>query len=550
MGEVPYNAGIRNQLFTALQSLTARYQDAWWLKCALGLLCLAVLTIPHRGYEPHYDGGVYIMCLQDAVLAPFQVWNFHCVHHWSYAYFLLIGVTQYLDFGNITLIHLCNIALLIVSMWAMSKLLPRLGIQNRLEQMLLLAIYAVAPLVSVSLFHFNLDFPLMCLTPLLLLSIFNTHWWLSAFWGFCMIFTKETGLLIYGSAIGLYALGQIWRIQKTQATYAELKTLYPLLLPLGAALLAFVALRMFDPTRDITWVSVYETDSPVRFLLQFDLRQAALRDYLFNMFALNWTWLLSLPMAIGICLLPWNYCRSKQTPYTWFLIALLIAMVYWLTRHLLWNNARYIITLWPIVFLCWAAIFRTLIPQKWLRLGYISVTLLILMVANFRTFDPVSLGYYGSVSFGSHRLLNMVAHYDTQPRDQFAYNQEYLRLSSLLSQAFQAIQPNRSTKIFFSPAGNWYFPLFIDGKSFAITSRRTNAFTPQINDYFGDDMMHSITTLLTPNERLYYVSFPQMSDQNALQQLRRYLVEDPVMIFAEDGYELHVYPFHNHLKAS
>ena len=77
----------------------------------LVLICTAylLLVLTYSSFVPLWDGWIAMdTWILKAVLAPFNILNFDSYGHPSMIYFFILGLSQYIDFGNVFWVHITN----------------------------------------------------------------------------------------------------------------------------------------------------------------------------------------------------------------------------------------------------------------------------------------------------------------------------------------------------------------------------------------------------------------------------------------------------------
>src|SRR6266496_691032 len=89
------------------------------------IVLYVILRLMYINFVPLWDGWEYYGhgCILQAAQERFSIWNLDCHNHMSWAYILLYVVFQWLQPGNIYLLHLPSILLGILSIWFFYKLM-------------------------------------------------------------------------------------------------------------------------------------------------------------------------------------------------------------------------------------------------------------------------------------------------------------------------------------------------------------------------------------------------------------------------------------------
>jgi len=472
--------------------------------------------------------------------------NFDCNQHAhaSALYLLLLGLPQYLSPNNILLLNLEILILGNLSIFAFSKIadFAYRGKASFVTNLLATLLYATHPIVIGNAVNPVLDTGVIIFFLLFFCALLykKTVW--SFVLGLILVFTKESGVLLYGLSIALYCIVFIVRNDSpTKERWKALLYKTPFLIPLVLYICYTLTTGHFfhGPeygVPDVNFASIF---------LKLDLTD---RRYLFGLadvFILNFSWVSSLLILLFflwrgalfvIGKVPDNpEGLDRRTAQLIVLIWLFTLFI--LPKYLPYNHSRYLSSI------CLLSLFVTVIclihicRNIRLRIAFLSGVLVLQFLSIFRTIDPLSLKIFGSFPFGTHRLLTLgLAAHDPccgYGADQLVYNLEYTEMDTLQTLVYQWMQPSENTTIVLS--GTWVLGLdqpLVPG-SFQRTLNSTG-FSPQY--------MHADEVLKKKPmpEKLYFIRYPNYDDRADMQKLltRYKLVEERK--FDHNGYSLMV----------
>ncbi len=525
-----------------------RIPASWGLLCVIVILFIMVAMVLDT--SPVWDSASYYRCIREATKGLFRLRYFRCSDHSSLVYAMLVGFTQYLSFGNVKLVYIVNALLAAASAAAFYRLLILL-LRNALseyERSLIVGLSVLSPVFFAHLLHINLDFGLTCFFILFLSFLLHRHFWMAAAAGTALVFTKETGMAAYVAVIGLYAciftfsecrLGR-WR----QTTLRFLPLLIPGLL---TALYFFILYRK-------GWQSLWSPDIPHPFSFGFNLADRAIQVYLFDLFGLNFQWLLTATVCVAIVLAGVRFLINRRHPSpkvdlrSWLFICLLfLPILIIVTRFRLWNNPRYVLLGSPLLLLVFAAAVASLSSKTIVRSIPLSIIAALIFLSNFRTIDPLSKAYFGTFRFGSHSLLiltslTLIDINQWYGRDDLVYNLEYRNLLDLSSDAYIAVKPTAKTLFLVGKWGNFFFPPVVDPQTFRAGTNFRRSFMP-LTLSSTDGLTPETIKTQTPEPYFYFIAYPNLFNALGLSALSSRFPLTDTRIFARDGYEIALYTF-------
>src|SRR6476646_6092994 len=214
----------------------------------LVLLLAAVAAIGivsgHLSYVPMWDGRAYSECAVEASLRHLAPFYLRCWGHASHFSVGLLALTQLLDPGNgIGLIAVNGITLALGAVGfhrLTSAAFPDEA--HRVDRALLTAVFLLQPPLLASVLQPGLDLPVLVGVVWSIALLIERRWVWSAVAGTAMVFSKETGVLLYALILACWALwSTIRRGEGAETRARKLVSAWPAAIPLGlfAAYLAF-----------------------------------------------------------------------------------------------------------------------------------------------------------------------------------------------------------------------------------------------------------------------------------------------------------------------
>ena len=168
------------------------------------LLTIIFAGIPlyHFSYVPIWDGWEFSRCYLTAAITE-SLW---CFNHSSFLHTFLFSLTQRIDLGNFQLIYTANLILGIFSLICLRSLLRHL-FGNRLSSTninLTTFCFGLNPVFLAHIIQPSLDFTLPIFLIMLLLFLFKKRFFYAGAVGILMVFTKESGVMLYGLSAALF----------------------------------------------------------------------------------------------------------------------------------------------------------------------------------------------------------------------------------------------------------------------------------------------------------------------------------------------------------
>ena len=480
-------------------------------------------------------------------MARVAVSTLRCAEHPTHAYMLFAGAIQMLSPGSYPLILIANALLYVAACYAFF-LIARLafpGPTHDVGRALLCAAFALHPAVLASVVQPTIDFPLL---PAFLWGVVfvlrGQRAWLVAV-GLAMVFTKETGVVLYAALIGTHALLTLFGPGGLARNFrATLKTVIPLGIPL-LVFAAYLAYRATIPQATVVWSPGTTQESILkRFIVPRIDRPLA--SFLVMMFVLSFAWIATAVVGIDTLVGARRVLARQRSRVlegadrgtVLFLLVLGIITAFALTRFTTYANTRYILAA--------AALLPLVMYASLVRLGVGTTGRTIVtgaLAAGFAistvfTADPVSRALYGTFALGDRSLLNLtrITHECCGTgRDQLVYNLQFTKLSDLMSDAMVAVRADDSTTVFVPHDMLWETLGKLDATTRRRTLRRDNTVWPPLLE------PDSLATRPTPS-RAVFLALPNGDVENGIRRLSAEYVVGPPRRVSRGAYWLNVYP--------
>lgn len=456
------------------------------------LLLYVGIKFLFSGFIPFWDGGQYYYgCLGPAILAPFNLANFNCFGHPSFMYMFLIGIFQYIQPGNIFLLHLPITLLGAASVVAFFKviryLFPSEKIKN--ECYLITALYAFHPVLLSNSINLNLDYAVLVFYIFLLaFLLYKKFAW--AFWcGLFLVFSKEPAVLMYGSTLIVY-----WFLEYRKKRINN--HFWLLIIPLVLFGIYVGYTRLFLHISPL-WAN-FGMKRAVEILLIPDLRNPFFIRYLEGIFLFNFNWLFTgvIIIALGKYLLQKN---KKIKTVSLFLFVTFFINFYILTSLKTWLVLRYFLPLYPYLIIFFFASLLSLIQVTRIRQILLSIGLATIITSNLFSLDPVTRFQFDHFQFGKYEM------YKVGDVDGLVYNLQFTAFHYLLNSVYSDLKPQADDIfVFFDEVGDWQFTGRVDKKTSKKVLGATSSF--KIHSF----SIEKLIALPQKPSRVYYINLPSM----------------------------------------
>jgi hypothetical protein len=519
----------------------------------LGAATLVVLALmlPRADFVPLWDGRFYAECVMDAARNGLRPYWLRCAGHSSHVYVLLAGAARWLAPGG-TLSFFAVDSLLFALACVGFYRVMRLALPSReldVERAQATAAFMLQPSLLAAVLQPNIDLPVLAGFVWCLVTLIERRWVWTVLVGLAMVFSKETGVLLYGVTVACYALWLVVRDHRPwRARAVAVLRMAPLALPIVVFGAYFVAYRVFRPTSGALWEGYTRKTSMVeQFIVpRFDAFTAA---YLAMIFVLNFAWIPSLAVAAdlvrGVRARLGHQARAAAGLDGGIVALLAIvttSVAYFLTRFATFTNPRYVlaaVTMLTAMFVI-ALVRLGLLPA--VRRGLLAGYTLLLVVSSVRTIDPVSRLVFGTFPVGSHEMLSMssITKECCGPfgRDQLAYNLEFTVFDDLLSAALAAAggDPDSLT-IVLPDEGDWYVVERFDRVSRKRTLDERNSRDPWVMMAVA-----AVSGELESPARAWYFALPNQDFADGLRTLETLYDIGPERRVERHGYAMSIYP--------
>jgi hypothetical protein len=363
--------------------LLATAPRSFWLV----VTCFTLVSLFYVNFVPMWDGWTYSdECILRASQKPFALQNFNCFGHPSFAFSYPIALLQQLDPGNLLLLHCVPWLLGLLAIYSFYRISEKLfeGWSNVTERGLLTALFAFMPLFACNCINPNPDFGILAFTLALLWALLCNHTCWQVLFGLCLVFCKETGIMMYVICVGTYGILHLPRpLPSLNRKLSYLLERLHLAVPLGA----FWLLMRYMKSIPSIW-GIHNSNEIldlVRTATSFSLLDKCFLSYTYGALVTNFNLVLSL--LVIAYLVKWAWCRCWGVPHPVekrqvLVFVVLLAAFLAVTRYKTYSNYRYVCVTGPLLVLAAYWSLLRLFRDSRLRTALLSLVLVLVGVSN------------------------------------------------------------------------------------------------------------------------------------------------------------------------
>ena len=515
---------------------------------ALAALTAVALLSRHASYVPMWDGRGYAECAVEASLRQLAPFYLRCWGHASHVSVGLLAISQLVDPGNATALIAVNAILLALGVVGFHRL-TRAAFPDeaqRVDRALLATVFILQPPLLASVLQPGLDLPVLVGVVWTIALLIERRWMWVAVTGTAMVFSKETGVLLYALVLGCWVL---WNAHGSdekaiEARVREVGRAWPAAIPLAAFACYVAFYRIWRPGQPAIWTAAIDTPLVRQFLVP--RVDSYLGSYLAMLFVLNFawlpsTWLLADGVVGGIRFirrLPNRTVAGADARVLSLAMVLFLATVYALTRFVVFSNVRYLFPAFALMLVCAYAALLRLSPNPHPRRLALAAYALVLGISAERTVDPISRRLWGTFPFGSHEMLRMTSLTGECcgiGRDQLVYSLEFTRMHDVMDDALAALAPDSASLIVIPANTSWYTIGPLDARTHRRTLRRADTVTPPAVEH-GEIMKAPVRP-----ERFTFLALPNADIPRALANLGLFYEWGAPRRFERSGYAIAAY---------
>jgi hypothetical protein len=382
-------------------------------------------------YSQYWDANWYKQLLLDAISKTSQapsdigskiaafLTNFNFLGHPSMGYMGVMSLSQGFGFGNIVALNILNMLFAVSAIWGFYNIAKFFFPDRKIENIIITLIFAFNPLFYGSSIFFNLDFPILIFTVLVFESFIYKRSILFFFWSLMLVFTKETGIYIYLALISAYF---IVRIINKRTLLGWGKTI-------SQKVVVFLPVIIFGLYLIYTRGRLWNDNDYVKFnfiwsdscTFCFGLNPLNIKTRIFQMFIMNFSWLMSLGILITILkifvflLKPLKHITKVKLDMIITLVIVFFAFIALNLVMVVMNFSRYVVpSVFFLTILFYISTHILFNRHFFARLTVLLTLLILITIQVFNAIDPSAQILFGTNYIGKHKSSPIFAFNDAQ----------------------------------------------------------------------------------------------------------------------------------------
>ncbi len=495
----------------------------------------------HISFVPVWDGWVFSRCYVETARTAIPT----CDEHSAMIQVYLFALTQTIAKENVILIHLLSIALTLIGLISFRIVLDHLfgqGLSSS-QKDILVFFFGLNPIVLAHIIQPNFDLNVALYTIILILFLFKKHYFWASLVGIVMMFTKESGAIVYGTSVYLYMATSIFNSpHRYNSIKRSITTIVVVTIPLILYSTYMIHSPPFQKYKGLTWAKIAQIVAGEDIASGFVVAQVS------SLYLINFAWILSFSILLGILLQiilrkktsgnTSGFLRHREEIYCYTLV---IFLTFLLTRISFFNNTRYMLPLLPLFIILFAGSIIVCIKNQHTRVLILLIVLGLVYGSYYKTFDPVAKKIFGTFRFGNHEMLTMSKY--TYPvygygRDELIYNSEFINFPLLTEKVIEKYGLDKTYVV--EEYFTWKSLYFKDYTLFdPITQKRT------FNSERGRKivLLSPSEAVLTKPEEIYFIAYPNVPNEYALRKLLQYFSLEDTTTIENNGYAVDVLKF-------
>jgi len=358
--------------------------------------------------------------------------NFNFLGHSSMFYTGYLGIGQLISFNNVYILNIQNMLLGILGLVGFYKILNHLFPNNKHENILVTSIFAFNPLYFATTIALNTDMPTLVFGILLALAFLNENKLSFIVCSLALIFSKETGILIYLSMVFSYILIYEFKRKRKISSYFGKVAFY--LIPFSLFAIYLIAtggnLHSYDSVSNTGNSYKFKWDDNGFFTFGFNSKNILLR--FFQIFIMNFGWVGFVFLTIAAFMsviydkdILSNYpseIRDKIRFVLYSYAPFIILIFLFLTM----DFSRYVV---PVTFITTLILYlslKFLLKKDNYRMASLSIILVLIVIQVYKPIDPSAKLIFGESIIGKNTSSTVFGY-----RDGLVYNTQFYFVDQL-----------------------------------------------------------------------------------------------------------------------
>ena len=550
----------------------------------------ALLLWSRHDYVPLFDGRIYADCIAKVAADPGNIAGYRCAGHIAESYVAILAVASRLAPESPVALMAANAVLFVLGAAALWRLTRSVfpDEEHRVGRAFVVGAFLVHPILLASVVQPGLDLGLLAFSLCALAAAVDGRRWTLVLFGTLLIFSKEPGVLLYGAIVAVWlwrrcasmlspddatrvgiaalVLLGFWSLINWDAISAlfllsaaglvarrprrptvplrkgligAILGEWPLAIPVVLLFGYLVYYSLFAGAhtgagKEVVWTGGGGRRELLFALMRGTILDPATRSSLALMFVVGFLWVPSIWMLVDLAIgaarharnLPARPLPGVDRSKLGFVLVVLLADVWLLSRFVTFSNPRYYLAVFPLGLLAaYASLVRLRVPSLGRGAVFASVIVLLTMSA-VRTVDPVSRAIWGTFPVGNRSLLSITSLRKEccgHGRDQLAYNLEFTEFASLQDALYERLKPSRGTVLVLPENGDWFTVGLLDSVTHRRTMRLRGSVEPKV--------LMAPDTYNLKAEQAWYVELPFIKDTTYLPLIaRRFDIGQPCRV--------------------
>lgn len=514
------------------------------------ILLYVIMRLGFLNAIPKYDGLIYSSDLL-YVVSKFNFTlttllnDFAAFNHTSNGYFMIMAIGQFLNFGNLYLINIEDMLLNILGIFAFYKIAKYYFSEATYNTEVLIAtfIFAFTPQFFGQSLTMDNDFPTLVFFVCMIAAYLYNKKVLLIVSSLFLIFTKETGILLYVAFIFSMFVVIFFNNLKR-------RSIIDMIIDNFHMFVSCVFFALYYVIRDgQLWVS------PGGGTYLFFFSKPFISRILSVMYLSNFKWVTLLLIAISLFIVIYKYKKKlkisgfiKEFP---IILPLIFTYLVYTAFFCIYNtniHPRYYVGV--EFFLCFFLLLLLVKSNilKPIRIMVFIAVASLYFLSIFYTFDPLMLRNYKSFTFSNKNIVMMGRPGTEFICDDIVYNSQYTQISFALNKLFEEIKVKPDTKlVFMNCIWNWSVGLDafgaskinVDTDNSELTIRNNNSFVP--NAYYYSDGVDFAQLKKLGECYCIFIDWYGPDQQKLLSNYQQYFTIDNIVTVNYCGYIMKAY---------
>lgn len=435
------------QIANNINNLKINIKNNWPL---LLILAISIISrIKYLDYSHYWDGATYWFSfmanlgnIKNTFLSGGNILrslleNLNILGHPSMGYMFYMSIGQLISNGDEIIFNIQNMLLALGATIGFYNIVKYFFPKNNIENYLITFIFTFSPLIYATSIFFNLDFPLLVFEVLMISAlIYKKYFWVVV-WSLLLIFSKETGILIYFSFMSififLFSIFKLFNFKKMNK-FQIISFIIPTLI--------FTLYMIF--TKGMIWSSLGSTSilsgslfkCELSSMFCFKFSKSNIETILHEVFKMNFSWIMTIIIFLGFTNWIINLLKDKNKEVflskekkIWFIVHILTFNIFVVFNLLFFVMPfpRYIVAgVYFLIFIFYITIQYLFKDKKILRLMILTCLSILSFIQVFKSLDPYASLLVKSIIKGDNISSPLPS-----LRDAMVYNVEFVNLEKL-----------------------------------------------------------------------------------------------------------------------